>query len=48
VDAQTGSLELQPDDNHYALNVEVMVTGRVKICNPTVGKEVPGYGDCIL
>lgn len=48
VDAQTGSLELQSGDNHYALNVEVTVTGRVKICNPVVGKEVPGYGDCVL
>ncbi|MGH8035336.1 MAG: GspH/FimT family pseudopilin [Lysobacterales bacterium] len=46
--ADTAKLELVSDDGRYASNVEVTVTGRVKICNPTSGKEVPGYGDCTL
>ena len=40
-------LELQsvPEGN-YALDVEVTVTGRVKICSDDADKDVPGYKEC--
>jgi type IV fimbrial biogenesis protein FimT len=45
---ETVKLELQsiPEGN-YALDVEVAVTGRVKICsNKVADKDVPGYKEC--
>jgi type IV fimbrial biogenesis protein FimT len=45
---ETVTLELQsvPEGN-YALDVEVAVTGRVKICsNNVANKDVPGYKEC--
>ncbi len=46
--ANTAKLELASDQGSYALNVEVTVTGRVKLCNPDTSKHVPGYGACSL
>jgi len=46
-DAETATLELVSDAGHYALNVEVAVTGRVKICSDkAANKDVPGYKEC--
>jgi hypothetical protein len=45
--AEEVKLELQsvPEGN-YALDVEVTVTGRVKICSDDPDKDVPGYKEC--
>jgi prepilin-type N-terminal cleavage/methylation domain-containing protein len=41
------SLQLEsPDQTSYALNVEVGVTGQVKICSPSDASAVPGYASC--
>jgi len=41
------SLQLEsPNQTSYALNVEVNVTGEVKICSPSVTSAVPGYAPC--
>lgn len=41
------SLQLEsPDQTSYALNVEVNVTGEVKICSPSDATAVPGYSSC--
>jgi len=46
-DAQAVKLELVSDDDSYALDVEVSVTGRVKVCsNKDANKDVPGYAEC--
>lgn len=45
--AETVSLELQSYGGSYALDVEVSVTGRVRICsNRVANKGVPGYREC--
>jgi len=48
--AETVTLELLSyPEGSYALNVEVAVTGRVKICSDnTLNKDVPGYKECSL
>jgi len=49
VDAETAELELiSPDQSSYALNLEVVPTGRMNICSDTVRADfsVPGYEDC--
>lgn len=45
---ETVTLELQSvPEGTYALDVEVAVTGRVKICsNAVADKDVPGYKEC--
>jgi hypothetical protein len=46
-DAETVNVELLSDDDSYALDVEVTVTGRIKICsNKAANKDVPGYKEC--
>jgi len=41
------SLQLKsPDQTSYALDVEVSVTGEVKICSPSNATAVPGYASC--
>ena len=46
-DAETVSVELESTESHYALDVEVSVTGRVKICsNEAANKDVPGFRQC--
>jgi len=37
---------LSPDEHQYALNVEVIATGRVKICSKDGAGAVPGYAIC--
>jgi len=45
--SETVKLELVSDGDNYALDVEVSVTGRVKICsNKSANKDVPGYKEC--
>ncbi len=45
--AETAKLALMSDEGSYALDVEVTVTGRVKICsNKAANKDVPGYKEC--
>jgi len=45
--AETAKLALLSDKGSYALDVEVVVTGRVKICsNKDADKDVPGYKEC--
>lgn len=45
--AETAKLALMSDAGSYALDVEVTVTGRVKICsNKAANKDVPGYKEC--
>ncbi len=45
--AETAKLQLLSDEGSYALDVEVTVTGRVKICsNKDANKDVPGYKEC--
>jgi len=44
---ETVKLGLVSDDGSYALDVEVSITGRVKICsNKVADKDVPGYKEC--
>jgi type IV fimbrial biogenesis protein FimT len=46
-DAENVKLELLSDAGSYALDVDVSVTGRVKICsNKNANKDVPGYKEC--
>ena len=46
-DAETVKLQLVSEDDSYALDVEVSVTGRVKICsNKAADKDVPGFPEC--
>jgi type IV fimbrial biogenesis protein FimT len=50
VDAETVKIELiSPDEETYALNVEMSPTGRVKICSDSsrATYSVPGYGECL-
>ena len=48
-DAEVATLELLSDDSRYALNVEISVTGRVKICsNKDADKDVPGFDECSI
>ena len=45
--AENVTLQLLSGDGSYALDVEVTVTGRVKICsNKAANKDVPGYKEC--
>lgn len=47
--AESASVQLiSPDQESYALNVEMVPTGRVKICSDTArsAKSVPGYKEC--
>jgi len=45
--AETAKLKLLSDAGSYALDVDVSVTGRVKICsNKDANKDVPGYKEC--
>ena len=37
---------MQSDNSHYALQVDVAVTGRIVLCNPDTNKEVPGFELC--
>jgi hypothetical protein len=47
LNAETATMKLTSDNDHYALNVEVSVTGRVKICSDKdANKDVPGYKEC--
>jgi len=47
-DAETVKVELMSEpEESYALDVEVSVTGRVKICsNKAANKDVPGFKEC--
>ena len=47
INAESAKIQLLSDESHYALDVEVAVTGRVKICsNKDANKDVPGYKEC--
>lgn len=37
---------LQSDNGKHSLRVDVAATGRVKVCNPTASKAVPGFKPC--
>ena len=40
------TLELLSSQSRYSLNVQVNVTGRLRICSRTSDTQVPGYGVC--
>jgi type IV fimbrial biogenesis protein FimT len=44
--AQGGRVLLTSVNNKYSLQVMMGVNGRVRVCNPTSGKEVPGFSNC--
>jgi len=47
VGGNTAEVQLcSPDQQSYALNVRVGVTGRTSICTATADKQVPGYEPC--
>ena len=48
VDGETAEFRLiSPDQNMYALNIDMRPTGRLQICSSARGdKSVPGYSDC--
>jgi prepilin-type N-terminal cleavage/methylation domain-containing protein len=37
---------LQSDNTHWQLQIDIGVTGRMRICNQDSDKKVPGYPDC--
>ena len=39
-------LTLESDNGNWSLQVDIGVTGRVRICNPDSTKAVPGYKSC--
>ena len=39
-------ITLKSSNGKYSLNVEMSVTGRIRVCNPDLTKKVPGYWDC--
>ena len=43
--AKSADFELMSENGTYALHVQVIGTGRVKMCSES-GKKVPGYDDC--
>ena len=43
---QMNEVSLQSNNTKFALQVDVDVTGRVRICSPVSGKAVPGYKAC--
>lgn len=42
----THGFTLQSDNTHWALQVDIGVTGRIRICNPDSDKAVPGFKSC--
>jgi len=40
------SYEISSDNTHWALQVSIGPTGRVRVCNPADATEVPGFQDC--
>jgi len=44
---EKATLELVSDDDRFALDIEISVTGTVKICsNKDADKDVPGFDEC--
>jgi prepilin-type N-terminal cleavage/methylation domain-containing protein len=46
VDGDNHAVTLATNNENWALQVEVTVTGRVNICNPDSSKKVPGFDLC--
>jgi prepilin-type N-terminal cleavage/methylation domain-containing protein len=46
VDGDDHAVTLATNNENWALQVEVTVTGRVNICNPDSSKKVPGFDLC--
>jgi hypothetical protein len=46
VDGDNHALTLATNNENWALQVVVSVTGRVNICNPDASKKVPGFDPC--
>ncbi len=44
---QTNNVTFMSDNSQYKLQVDVSVTGRVRMCNPDLSRKVPGYQSCI-
>ena len=43
---EVNSVTIMSDNTHYKLQVDISVTGRVRVCNPDSSKKVPGFVDC--
>ena len=43
---EVNSVTIMSDNTHYKLQVDISVTGRVRVCNPDSSKKVPGFDAC--